>query len=182
VSVLADRSNENMKKVILDAVDIRILNAVQQHGQISKTKLSELVNLSPTPCWIRLEKLKKAGYIRGYRAEIALHKMLDLTTVMVTIALKTHHRADFQRFELCIQKVNEIVECSATGGGFDYVMKVITASLNDFQNLMEDLLNKEIGIERYTIYVLTREVKTTSLNLSELLVGVVGDIKNSVAI
>jgi Lrp/AsnC family transcriptional regulator of ectoine degradation len=178
VSVLADRSNENMKKVILDAVDIRILNAVQQHGQISKTKLSELVNLSPTPCWIRLEKLKKAGYIKGYRAEIALHKILDFTTVVVTISLKTHHRADFQRFERCIQRVNEIIECSATGGGVDYVMKVITANLNDFQNLMEDLLNKEIGIERYTIYVITREVKSTSLNLSKLL----GDIKNSVAI
>jgi Lrp/AsnC family transcriptional regulator of ectoine degradation len=57
-------------------------------------------------------------------------------------------------------------------------MKVMTASLNDFQNLMEDLLNKEIGIERYTIFVLTREVKSTTPNLSKLL----GDIKNSVAI
>ena len=178
MSVFADRSNGNMKKVILDAVDIRILSAVQQHGQISKTRLSELVNLSPTPCWIRLEKLKKAGYIRGYRAEIAIHKMLEFTTVIVTVSLKTHHRADFQRFELCIQGVNEIVECSATGGGFDYVMKVITASLNDFQNLMEDLLNKDIGIERYTIYVLTREVKSTPLSLSKLL----GNITNSVAI
>lgn len=178
MGIFADRRNKNMKKVILDAVDIRILNAVQQHGQISKTKLSELVNLSPTPCWIRLEKLKKAGYIKGYRGEIALHKMLDLTTVIVTISLKTHHRADFQRFELCIQRVNEIVECSATGGGVDYVMKVMTASLNDFQNLMEDLLNKEIGIERYTIFVLTREVKSTTLNLSKLL----GEIKNTVAV
>jgi Lrp/AsnC family transcriptional regulator of ectoine degradation len=57
-------------------------------------------------------------------------------------------------------------------------MKVITASLNDFQNLMEDLLNKDIGIERYTIYVLTREVKSTPLSLSKLL----GNITNSVAI
>jgi Lrp/AsnC family transcriptional regulator of ectoine degradation len=57
-------------------------------------------------------------------------------------------------------------------------MKVMTASLNDFQNLMEDLLNKEIGIERYTIFVLTREVKSTTLNLSKLL----GEIKNTVAV
>ncbi|WP_152208714.1 Lrp/AsnC family transcriptional regulator [Marinobacter changyiensis] len=158
-----------MKNVILDAVDVRILSTVQQHGQISKARLSELVNLSPTPCWIRLEKLKKAGYITGYRGEIAIDKILDLSKFIVTISLKTHSRVDFQRFENCIQRVDEIVECCATGGGSDYVMKVITANLHDFQNLMEDLLNKEIGIERYIIYFVTRDVKSTPLNLFKLL-------------
>ena len=49
----------------LDAADIRILTAVQKHGQLSKTKLAELVNLSPTPCWARLTRLRAAGYISG---------------------------------------------------------------------------------------------------------------------
>ncbi len=71
--------------------------------------------------------------------------------------------------ENCSQRVDEIVECSATGGGSDYVMKVITASLNDFQNLMDDLLNKEIGIDRYITYVVTRDVKSTPISLLKLL-------------
>jgi len=50
-----------MKKTALDAADIRILSALQRHGQLSKTKLAELVNLSPTPCWARLDRLKSAG-------------------------------------------------------------------------------------------------------------------------
>lgn len=158
-----------MKNVLLDPVDLRILSTVQRHGQISKTRLSELVNLSPTPCWIRLEKLKKAGYITGYRGEIAIDKIIDPSKFIVTISLKTHHREDFQRFEHCIQSVDEIIECSATGGGSDYVMKVITASLHDFQDLMEDLLNREVGIERYMIYFVTRDVKSTSVNLFKLL-------------
>ncbi len=58
-----------MRKVTLDAADMRILSAVQQHGQLSKIKLSELVNLSPTPCWIRFNRLKEAGLIRGYHAD-----------------------------------------------------------------------------------------------------------------
>ncbi|MFT6917167.1 MAG: Lrp/AsnC family transcriptional regulator of ectoine degradation [Motiliproteus sp.] len=158
-----------MNKVILDAVDIRILSAVQQHGQISKMRLSELVNLSPTPCWIRLEKLKKAGYIKGYRGEIAIDRIIDLATVFVTISLKTHNRADFQRFENYIQSVDDIVECNATGGGSDYVMKVISANLHDFQKVMEEMLNNEIGIERYVIYMVTREVKSKPISLSKLL-------------
>lgn len=169
VVTCADRAIETMKNVSLDALDIRILSTVQQHGQLSKARLSELVNLSPTPCWIRLEKLKKAGYITGYRGEIAIDKIAELAKFIVTVSLKTHKKADFQQFENCIQGIDEIVECSATAGGSDYVFKVVTTSLHDFQDLMEDLLNREIGIERYFIYVITRDVKSTPVSLFKLL-------------
>ena len=36
---------------------------------LSKSKLAEAVNLSATPCWVRLDKLKKSGLIKGYSAE-----------------------------------------------------------------------------------------------------------------
>src|SRR6056297_1421039 len=75
----------------LDPTDIRILSAVQKHGQLSKTKLAELVNLSATPCWARLTRLRAAGYIRGYHADIALERVVDATRVVVTVSL-THHR------------------------------------------------------------------------------------------
>ncbi|NVK41552.1 MAG: Lrp/AsnC family transcriptional regulator [Oceanospirillaceae bacterium] len=158
-----------MKKVALDAVDVRILSAVQQHGQISKNRLAELVNLSPTPCWLRLTKLKNAGLITGYRGQVAVDKIIDLTKVFVTVSLNTHKRSDFDRFEKRIQSIDEIVECCATGGGCDYVLKVITVSLYEFQTLIEQLLDEEIGIDRYYIYVVTKEVKSTSLSLSRLM-------------
>ena len=56
-----------MKKLGLDATDIRILSAVQQHGQLSKTRLAELVNLSPTPCWARLDRIMAAGMKHGLK-------------------------------------------------------------------------------------------------------------------
>jgi len=158
-----------MKKFALDAVDIRILSAVQQHGQISKSHLSELVNLSPTPCWLRLTKLKKAGLITGYRGQVAVEMALDLTTVFVTIALKEHRKSDFDRFEKHIQSIEEIVECLAIGGGTDYVLKIVTCSLPDFQTLIGKLLDEEIGIDRYYVYVLIREVKSAPLSLSQLM-------------
>lgn len=158
-----------MKEITLDRTDICILNAVQQHGQISKSRLSELVNLSPTPCWLRLARLKKAGLITGYRGEINVEKIIELTKVIVTVSLKSHKKSDFELFERCIHEREEVVECSATGGGSDYVMKVITSSLRDFQNLIDSLLNKEIGIDRYYIHILTREIKSTPPNLTTLL-------------
>ena len=87
-----------MKKLALDAIDIRILCAVQHHGKISKFKLAELVNLSPTPCRVRLDKLKKSGIILGYQADIDIDRLIDLTKVIVTVSLKTHKKSDFERF------------------------------------------------------------------------------------
>ncbi|MGR3696639.1 MAG: Lrp/AsnC family transcriptional regulator, partial [Roseovarius sp.] len=109
-----------MKRLGLDATDIRILNAVQQHGPLSKTRLAEIANISPTPCWARLDRLKAAGFIRGYHADIVLEKICDFTEVVVTVSLTHHRKADFDRFEGFVRGRDEITECVATGGGMDY--------------------------------------------------------------
>ena len=155
-----------MSRPGLDATDIRILSAVQKHGQLSKTRLAQIVNLSATPCWTRLNKLKAAGLIRGYHADIALDRIGDVTQVIVTVALTHHRKADFERFETHIRKLDEVTECIATGGGMDYVMKVLCPSLAAFQNLMETLLAAELGIDRYMTYIVTRQVKSAQPNLA----------------
>lgn len=157
-----------MKKLGLDATDIRILSAVQQHGQLSKTRLAEIVNLSPTPCWARLDRLKAAGLIRGFHAALALERIVDFTQVVVTVSLGSHRKAEFDRFEAYIQKLDEVTDCIATGGGMDYVMKTITPSLAAFQILMEDMLSADLAIERYMTYIATRQVKTSQPNLVKL--------------
>jgi Lrp/AsnC family transcriptional regulator of ectoine degradation len=153
----------------LDAADIRILSAVQKHGQISKTKLAEIVNLSPTPCWARLTRLRAAGYIRGYHADIALERVIDATRVVVTVSLTHHRKADFERFESYIQQVDQIINCVATGGGIDYVMTVVCPSLSSFQELMDELLSVDLAIDRYMTYFATRLIKAEQPNLAKLI-------------
>lgn len=152
----------------LDPTDIRILSAVQRHGQLSKTKLAEIVNLSPTPCWARLARLREAGYIRGYHADIALDRVLDATRVVVTVSLNSHRKIDFDRFETYIKAKDEIINCVATGGGLDYVMIVVTPSLATFQDVMEDLLAADLAIDRYMTYFATRLIKAEQPNLAKL--------------
>ena len=160
-----------MSKSRLDAIDIRILSAVQKHGQLSKSRLAEIVNLSPTPCWARLNRLKAAGFIRGYHADIALGSIAGLTQVVVTVALTHHRKSDFERFEKHIGKLDEAIECIATGGGMDYVLKIVTSSLADFQNLMDSMLAADLGIDRYMTYIVTREIKSGPPNLARLIAG-----------
>jgi Lrp/AsnC family transcriptional regulator of ectoine degradation len=152
----------------LDPTDIRILSAVQKHGQLSKTKLAELVNLSATPCWARLNRLRAAGYIRGYHADIALERVIDATRVVVTVSLTHHRKADFDRFESYIRDVDEIINCVATGGGIDYVMTVVCPNLSSFQALMDDLLSADLAVDRYMTYFATRLIKAEQPNLAKL--------------
>ncbi|SUZ32484.1 Leucine-responsive regulatory protein [Roseibaca ekhonensis] len=152
----------------LDATDIRILSAVQKHGQLSKARLAELVNLSATPCWARLTRLRAAGYIRGYHADIALERVIDATRVVVTISLTHHRKADFDRFENHIKTVDEIINCVSTGGGIDYIMTVVTPGLSAFQALMDDLLAADLSIDRYMTYFATRLIKAEQPNLAKL--------------
>jgi Lrp/AsnC family transcriptional regulator of ectoine degradation len=151
---------EIMKTTTLDAADRRILCALQQHGQLSKSKLAELVGLSATPCWARLSRLKKAGLIRGYHADVALDRIVNVCKVVVTVSLKSHRKTDFNRFEEHVCQKHEVVDCVATGGGMDYVMTVVTTSLPAFQGLMDEMLSAELGIDRYMTYIATREVKS----------------------
>ncbi|MGZ3218260.1 Lrp/AsnC family transcriptional regulator [Paracoccus sp. T5] len=158
-----------MSRIGLDATDIRILAAVQKCGQLSKAKLAEMVNLSPTPCWARLSRLKAAGLIRGYHADVALERLGNFSQVVVTVSLSQHRKSDFQRFEAHIAAMTEVTECVATGGGMDYVLKIFTPSLPAFQELMEKMLEAELGIQRYMTYIVTREVKSARPDLAALM-------------
>ena len=157
-----------MKKIGLDLTDIRILSAVQQHGQLSKTKLADILNISATPCWARLDRLKAAVSISGYHANIVLGKITDFTQVIVTVSLTHHRKVDFDRFEAFIKNLDEITQCIATGGGIDYVMDTLSPSLKSFQALIDNLLSAEICIDRYMAYIVTRRVKSAQHNLAKL--------------
>ncbi len=150
---------ETMKKAALDAADIRILSVLQRHGPLSKSKLADMVGLSPSPCWARLDRLKKSGLILGYRSDLNLAKIADFTKVIVTVSLNSHRKVDFDRFEDYVRLRSEITDCVSTGGGMDYVMTVVTSNLQDFQDLMEAMLDSELAIERYVTYIVTRQIK-----------------------
>lgn len=152
----------------LDDRDLKILSILQREGRIPKATLAERVNLTPTPCWERLKRLEDAGIIESYGARISLRAFGPLTVVFVQIELESHQAEDFARFETAIKSIDRIVECWAVGGGIDYMLKVITRDLEDYQKLIEDLLAARIGVRRYYSYVVTAPVKETPLPVTAI--------------
>jgi Lrp/AsnC family transcriptional regulator of ectoine degradation len=154
----------------LDAVDLRILDAIQRDGRITKLALAEKVGLSPTPCWMRLQKLEKAGIVSGYHAHLNLRKIAPVATVLMEVTLANHRQADFDRFERAITALDEVVACWSVGGGVDYILKIIAPDIDAYQRLVDGLLDRELGIDRYFTYIVTKTVKEESvLPVAELL-------------
>lgn len=143
----------------LDRIDLRILSVLQKHGRITKQKLANEVNLSVSPCWVRLKRLEDAGIINGYHAEVQLEKLANFSTVMVEITLKHHAAEDFQRFENAMLEAPHVIDCYATGGGVDYVLKIIAGDIDHYQGLIDEMLSRNIGIDRYFTYIVTKTVK-----------------------
>lgn len=143
----------------LDQIDLKILDAVQRDGRITKLALADKVGLSPTPCWMRLRKLEKAGIVAGYHAKVAMRAVAPVATVLMEVTLASHRQADFDRFERVIRDVPEIVACWSVGGGVDYLLKVMARDIDAYQRLVDVLLEREIGIDRYFTYIVTKTVK-----------------------
>lgn len=148
-----------MTSVKLDSIDLRILEAVQHDGRITKVALAERVGLSGTPCWMRLRRLEKAGLITGYHARIAIRSIVPMAAVLLEVTLATHRQLDLERFERAVSDIPEVVACWSVGGGVDYILKVITSDIDSYQRLVDDLLSKDLRIDRYFSYVVTRTVK-----------------------
>lgn len=157
----------------LDAIDLRILDAIQRDGRMTKLALAEKVGLSPTPCWMRLRKLEQSGIVSGYHAHIALRKVAPIVSVLMEVTLANHKQADFDRFERAISAISSIVACWSVGGGVDYILKIMTSDIDAYQRLVDGLLDRELGIERYFTYIITKTVKDDAVLPVADLIGTV---------
>jgi len=142
----------------LDRIDLRILSHLQKNGRLTNVDLANAVSLSASPCLMRVKRLEKAGYILGYGAHIEMQKLGDTLTIFTEVTLSDHRISDFARFESITRRVDEIIECHLVSGGYDYLLKFVTRSVQHYQDIIERLLGLSIGIEKYFSYVVIKSV------------------------
>lgn len=140
----------------LDRIDVKILHELQKNGRITNVELADLVNLSPSPCLVRVKKLQQEGFIEGYSALINLRKLGQTLTVFTEVTLKNHRQSDFARFLTAIEKIDQLIECHLISGGYDYLLKFVSASISEYQEIMERLTDMDIGIDKYFSFIVLK--------------------------
>ncbi len=145
----------------LDTIDKRILSILQTDGRISNVDLAAQINLSPTPCLERVRRLERDGYIVGYRAELSPDKLDCAFITFMHVNLEHATVNVFAKFAERIAAIDEVVECHMVGGGFDYLLKIRTASMSDFRALMGEKISTLPEVAQTHSYFVMEEVKNS---------------------
>lgn len=150
----------------LDATDRRILTVLQKDGRMTNAELSERVNLSPSACHRRTQRLEEEGYIAGYVALLDARRLGKPTTVFVEITLQGQADEVLDAFEREVAKIPDILECHLMAGTADYLLKIVAQDTEDFARIHRQHLSRLPGVRQMqSSFALRTVFKTTALSV-----------------
>ncbi|WP_373504946.1 Lrp/AsnC family transcriptional regulator [Aestuariivirga sp.] len=143
----------------LDSTDLAILNALQDNARMPIVELAKRVNLSPTPCTLRIRRLEQDGVITGFHARLAPKALGQALMVFVTVSLKSTDEATLRAFNAAVKPVRQILECHMVGGGFDYLLKIRVRDMGEYRDILGGVLGALPMVESTHSYFVMEEVK-----------------------
>jgi Lrp/AsnC family transcriptional regulator len=126
----------------MDAIDQKLLEILQQDATVPVAELAQRVNLSQTPCWKRVQRLKESGMIRAQVALCDAAKLGVGTTVFVSVRTNQHNEAWARQFRQAVEGIPEVVEVYRMSGEIDYLLKVVVSDIGDYDRVYQRLIRE----------------------------------------
>ena len=131
---------------LLDKIDSRILEIIQEEARISNTDLADRVGLSPSPCWRRVRALESNGIIERYVTLVNAKAVGLPINVFATVTLEKQVEPALEAFEKAVIERPEVMECNLMTGEFDYLLRVVVPDLAAYERFLMDHLTRIKGI------------------------------------
>ena len=148
---------------VLDAIDRKIVTALQQDGRQSIAELAERVGLSPSPCHRRVGLLEAAGVIERYVAVINQRAVGLPVSVFVSIKLASQKEEELTAFARAIRDWPEVLECYLMTGPRDYLLRVVVEDLESYERFLKRKLTRLEGIASIESSFALEQVKYTNV-------------------
>lgn len=129
-----------MRRVKLDRIDQRILHDLQENGRISNVELARRAGISAPPCLRRVRALERAGYLRGYHADLEPRALGFNVTVFAQVGLASQAESDLQAFETLVVGWPEVRECYMLAGETDFLLKVVAEDWDSYERFLTSRL------------------------------------------
>lgn len=143
----------------LDAIDKRILYALQRDARIQNLELAQKVGLSPSPCLRRVRLLEEGGIIDRY-VTLLKPDAIDLKlTVFVRVKLERQDKETVEHFASEIQQASRVLECHVMSGSYDYLLKVVARDLGDYQRFQMEHLTMIRGVRYVETEIPLKQIK-----------------------
>jgi Lrp/AsnC family leucine-responsive transcriptional regulator len=120
----------------IDAIDLAILNQLQNNSNINIKELASQINLTPTPVYERIKRLERDGYIMKYVALLDKQKLKKGMTVFCNVRLKEHAKNVGANFVKDIVALPEIIECYNIAGDYDFMLKILVEDMASYQDFV----------------------------------------------
>ena len=155
------------REMQLDAVDRKILRALQANGRLSNVALAEQLGMSPSPCLRRVKQLEQAGVIERYVAIVDPRKAgMGLTAFVEVKVPQVADRAIVDEFKQAVLDESSIVGCFITAGQYALLLRVIARDMDHYSKLAQDVLLRLPGVQDLrTSFVLDALKDTTEFAL-----------------
>ncbi len=154
---------------MLDTYSRRILALLQTNSRRPIQEISELVGLSPTPCWRRIREMEASGVIRGYTALLDRSALGLDVCVLAHVQLARHEQAAVEHFEAAMVARPEVTQIYSTTGEADYIVKVVAPDIQAYDDFLKQHLFRLPAVVNVRSSVVLRELKNdTALPLDAM--------------
>ncbi|PTW51948.1 Lrp/AsnC family transcriptional regulator [Rhodovulum kholense] len=143
----------------LDRYDRAILQILSAEGRIPVAELARRIGLSKTPTQARLRRLETEGIVTGYRAMLNPIRLGLAHVAFVELRLSDTREAALRDFNAAVRVIPEVEECHMIAGGFDYLLKVRTADMASYREVMAERISALPHVANSSTFVAMEAVK-----------------------
>ncbi len=143
----------------LDRFEIKILRELQRDAGLTTGEVAERVGLSTSPCWRRIDRLLREGFIRKRVALVDRRKVGLNAQVFAQVKLNAHGRANLEEFSAAVRDIPEVIEAYVLMGAMDFMLRIVTADIDAYERLFFDRLSRLPGVQEITSTVALSEIK-----------------------
>ena len=148
-----------MPSSTMDAIDISILEQLQEDAAISNVELARKVGLSPSPCLARVRTLQDSGVISRQVSLLNPLKLGLTVSVFIQVSLEKQVEKALETFERAIRSCPEVMECYLMTGDADYLLRVVVADVPSFERFILDNLTRIPGVANIKSSFALKQVK-----------------------
>ena len=146
----------------LDPFEIRILRELQRDANQTTAEIAERVGLSVSPCWRRIDRLEREGFIRKRVAIVDRRKVGLNAHVFAQVKLNAHGRANLDEFSAAIQNFPEVLDAYVLMGTTDFMLRIVARDIDAYERFFFDQLSKLPCVQEINSTVALSEIKATT--------------------
>ena len=148
--------------ISVDALDLKILAALQDDGRLTNQQLADAIGLSASQCSRRRMRLEDEKVIAGYRASLAAEALGFSLIAFIHITLATHSPDNAKKFRALVNRVDDIQEAYSLTGDADYLLKAVLRDLKCLSHIVNNVLMPHQSVAHVRSSIVLDRLKETS--------------------